>query len=113
MAHFGGMGGLSETRPIDTADRFEMTVEKALGDLIRSDQDVVVEMWSALANVEWSHSGSADTASYSFRAAGDMIAAIRGEGNYLDWYCSGEYAVISDRICQALSQQDWVGKPVQ
>lgn len=43
----------------------------------------------------------------SFRAAGDLIAAILGRGDYMDWYCSGQYATVSERIDSAMSAEGW------
>lgn len=104
--HYGGMGGLAEGRSIDQEDAFERAVNRALGARIRSDDAIGADMWSALANQHWHHDNG-DTAGYSFRAAGDLIAAVRGTGNYMDWYCSGPYAVVSDEIGAALANEGW------
>ena len=107
MTHFGGMGGITGGRPFDSDDRFERDVNEVLGDRLRADKEICKQMWSALANVSWFHDESGDTAGYSFRAAGDLIAAIRGEGDYMDWYCSGPYSVVSDLIEYAMGLKGW------
>ena len=38
------------------------------------------EVWPVLADETWS---------CSWRSAGGIIADIRGQGDYMDWYCSG------------------------
>jgi len=106
MTDFGGLGGLKECRPMNAADLFEQAVSRVLGDEMRKSDGLCRDMWSALANVEWTHENG-DTASYSFRAAGDLIAAILGRGNYMDWYCSGEYATISCQIADAMQAEGW------
>jgi hypothetical protein len=106
MADFGGLGGLAEYRQINEADLFEMAINRALGDAMREDTGLCKEVWSALANQDWLHENG-DNASYSFRAAGDLIAAILGEGNYMDWYCSGPYETVSDRIEDAMRREGW------
>jgi len=106
--HFGGLGGLWDGRGLDPEDKFEVAVNRALGDQIRADDEMATAMWSALANVDWYHPETGNTASYSFRAAGDLIAAIRGSGHYMDWYCSGPYAQVSDHIARSLKKQGWI-----
>jgi len=87
---------------------FEKSIKKMLGVLIRNNDKVCVELWSALANVDWYHPEKHLEASYSFRAAGGLIAEIKGEGDYMDWYCSGPYAEVSDRIAHALRKEGWI-----
>jgi hypothetical protein len=106
MADFGGMGGSSELLSLDETDLFAMAVERALGERIRADDEMAKAMWSALANVDWKHTNG-DTAGYSFRAAGDLIASIRRAGNYMDWYCSGPYATVDEGIADALGREGW------
>jgi hypothetical protein len=106
MTDYGGMGGLWDGRQINTEDAFEVTVNRVLGERIRSDAIIACDMWCALANVDWRHTNG-DTAAYSFRAAGDLVAAIRGSGMYMDWYCCGYHGRVTEEISDALATEGW------
>lgn len=108
MADFGGLGGSWETVAFVEYkdDLFAQAVNRALGARIRADKLAGEAMWSALANVDWKHENG-DMASYSFRAAGDLIASIRAEGMYMDWYCCGPYSTVSEEIAQAMAKEGW------
>lgn len=106
MTTFGGLGGISDGRPLNDQDDFEMAVFRSLGPTMKSDPELCAEMWSALANVEWT-TYNGDSAAYSFRAAGDLIAAVIGRGDYMDWYCSGPDGRVSERVANALATEGW------
>jgi hypothetical protein len=123
---FGGWGGVSGGRPRDLADDFENAVERAMGERLRQDRASGADangpglgmadlpggaalghrLWGSLANVSWAHENG-DTASYTFRAAGDLIASIIGAGDYMDWYCSHEYGVVDPEIAELMAVQGW------
>lgn len=54
------------------------------------------EVWPQLKNQTWS---------CSWRYAGGIIADMRGEGDYIDWYCSGILSDVSDEEYQAMSKE--------
>lgn len=112
MAEFGGLGGVSGGRALNSADDFEMSVAALLGGRMKRDDALCAEVWSSLANGEW-YRANGDTASYSFRAAGDLIAAVIGRGDYIDWYCSGPYATCSERVALALAPRGWAWRELK
>lgn len=65
-----------------------------------------LEPWPMLKEETWS---------CSWRYAGGIIAEMRGEGDYMDWYCSGIYArsgtvsesEVTDEIRQDLIKLGW------
>jgi hypothetical protein len=72
-----------------------------------------LDAWPVLLEQRWS---------ISWRSAGSLIASIRGQGNYMDWYCSGmssgygddaqtpyvEEGIVSEAIAHDLRQLGWV-----
>jgi hypothetical protein len=86
---------------------FEQHLGAVFGDRMKTDDQLCREVWSALANVVWHHGGTGEEYSLSFRAAGYLIAEIRGRGDYMDWYCSGPYATVSAEISEAMAARGW------
>ena len=51
-------------------------------------------IYAALCNMQWQRADvwpvlKDETWSCSWRSAGGIVADLRGEGDYIDWYCSG------------------------
>lgn len=53
------------------------------------------EVWTVLKNQTWS---------CSWRYAGGIVADMRGEGDYMDWYCSGIQGMDDDQF-QGLDEE--------
>ncbi len=120
MTDFGGIGGVIHGRALDPSDLFEAAVNRAMGDRLRSEagkptgwgETVLLgqRLWGSLANVGWRHENG-DTAGYSFRAAGDLIAAVTGQGDYMDWYCSFNYGEADTEVAELLAAEGWRPDP--
>lgn len=108
MKAYGGMGGVKGGRKLNTEDQFEAMLARVFGERMKTEDLLCQQIWSALANVDWYNPETNEHASYSFRAAGDLIAAIRGSGDYMDWYCSGPYATVSEEIRRSLKKEGWL-----
>lgn len=47
--------------------------------------------------------------SCSWRYAGGVVADLREEGDYMDWYCSGNEGMIDPEVAADLLELGWVG----
>lgn len=122
MAEFGGLGGFYEGRAFNPEDLFEATVERVFGERLRAEGKghgwwdfsappmLGSRIYGSITNQDWQHENG-DTAGYSFRAAGDLVAAIVGEGDYLDWYCSAPEGVVDEEVAAALAKEGW--RPIE
>lgn len=80
---------------------------EALTDWLRADVANGNRMWSAMANVDWTHESGA-TFSVSFRTAGGLVARLREAGeDYMTFYCSGSYASVCQTIYDHFATFGW------
>ena len=71
------------------------------------------KLYAALCNTEWQPDDVLDILkeaswSASWRSAGGIIADLRGEGDYIDWYCSGFEGYVHEDIRVDLKRLGWV-----
>jgi hypothetical protein len=90
------------------SDAFEAMLARTLGERMKSNNDLCKDVWAALANVTWYHPESKQEYSCSFRYAGGLIADLRGEGDYMDWYCCAPNASITDEIRRTFKKEGWI-----
>ena len=85
---------------------FEDDLREVFTARMKGSGEFCSEVWSSLANIVWENKDGAEFAA-SFRYAGGLIADIIGEGDYMDWYCSGDYAVVSQEISSGMLTLGW------
>ena len=78
---------------------------------VRSDRAYAQNLYAALCNRKWQENDLFEILrdrvwSCTWRTAGAIVADIRGEGDYLDWYCSG--------LCSSHPDDDLgTGQPIE
>ena len=60
-------------------------------------------VYASMCNVEWQRTEifpilKNETWGCSWRSAGGIVANLRGEGDYIDWYCSGSGKIMTSGI---------------
>ena len=63
-------------------------------------------LYAAMCNMDWQKIDvmpilKNETWSISWRGAGGLVASLIGEGDYMDWYCSGMGGMAYDRESEA------------
>jgi hypothetical protein len=92
---------------LDLANLFELAIHHRLGDKIRLSNVWAEAVWSAIANTRWEHANGY-TATYNTQAAGDLIAAIRGVGDYRHWADNCRvYKSIPGMIFKMMAEEGW------
>lgn len=61
---------------------------------VRDSKSYAQNVYAALCNMQWQRREvmpilKDELWSCSWRAAGSLVARLRNEGDYMDWYCSG------------------------
>ena len=105
----GGRSGFRDLVCEGAQGAFENTVYENFYVQLREDRAFGEVIWSALTNTEWIKGDA--VLSYSFRAAGDLIASMRREGDYLDWYCCARPGVVSPEIAGNMAVYGWTHRP--
>ena len=80
---------------------------------VRSSKDYAHNLYAALCNNEFIKRDmwqilKEDTWSCSWRYAGGVVADMREEGDYIDWYCGGDEGNIVDEIQNDLYELGWL-----
>jgi hypothetical protein len=91
-----------------------------LVDKVRARPVYAQNLYAAMCNRDWQEQAvwpilKDETWSCSWRSAGGLIAELRGEGDYMDWYCSGMQDMpgyvaeshVTDEIRQDLALIGW------
>lgn len=68
---------------------------------IIKDDSYARDFYAALCNNELFYNGEL-TDGYTFREAAALIAYVRKNGNYIDWYCSGNEGKVTDEVREDL-----------
>jgi hypothetical protein len=92
---------------------FEQLVERVFGERLRASEPDAKAFWGALANIEWKGPDDSEVA-YSFRAAGDLMAAIRsdeGTMTYMNYYCAAPDGVVPEWVAEPMAREGWRGDP--
>ena len=64
-------------------------------------------LYAALCNTEWRHRATGTLWSISWRGAGGVISHLRGEGNYMDRYCSGGEGLVDEGVLAEIEGLGW------
>ena len=99
--------GASVTAAADVADleRDLVRSDRVCG-LVRSELFATL-LYSALCNTLWRHKGAGTEWRCSWRHAGSIVATLRGEGCYLDWYCSMSEGFVDEQVLAEIGALGW------
>ena len=73
---------------------YDLRSSKELCDKVKASDTYAQNLYAAMCNMQWQSREfwqelKGETWSCSWRHAGGIIADMREEGDYIDWYCSG------------------------
>lgn len=109
---------------------YDLRSSKELCDKVKASENYAQNLYAAMCNMEWRKRDlwpemKEENWGCSWRHAGGIIADMREEGDYIDWYCSGigeglgngdldgtkgyiAEGVVTDEIKEDLKQLGWI-----
>jgi len=64
-------------------------------------------LYGALCNTVWRHKATGAAWHCCWRGAGGAVAHLRGQGDYLDWYCSGGEGSVDEQVLAEINALGW------
>lgn len=64
-------------------------------------------LYGALCNTDWRHRASGTVWSCGWRSAGAIVASLRAEESYIDWYCWGGEGAVDERVLAEIEALGW------
>lgn len=103
---------INNITPNDYSLADELTNSTVICSKVLGDTLYATDLYRALCNIQWQKQEVLpmlrnELWSCSWRYAGGIVADIRQEGDYLDWYCSGGEGTVSDEIRADLANLGW------
>ena len=84
----------------------DLKTSTAIGELVQ-DEDTANALYAAMCNRAWRHIESGDVWACSWRYSGGVVAEIRGVGDYMSHYCTGNEGRVDPSIEKALNALGW------
>ncbi len=75
-------------------------------DLVRSDLFATL-LYGAMCNTVWRHVATGTLCYCTRRHAGNVVAMLRCEGDYMDWYCSMGDGLVDEQVMAELAALGW------
>ena len=64
-------------------------------------------LYGALCNTVWRHKATGTAWHCSWRSAGGVVAGLRCQGDYMDWYCSGGEGFVDEQVLAEIHALGW------
>ncbi len=84
----------------------DLGLSQRIRQLVLSDVFATL-LYGALCNTVWRHVMTGTLWQCSWRHAGAIVAMLRGEGDYMDWYCSMGEGLVDEQVLAELSLLGW------
>lgn len=90
---------------------FERSLETCLGEQMRSSRAFAEEVWGGLTNLRWIHNDHGSIG-FDYRAAGELVARIVGEGTWLTYYLQVPSGKAPDLMVERMGIHGWEVEPL-
>jgi hypothetical protein len=79
---------------------------------VKESDDYAKALYAAMCNMGWQQMDvipilKDEYWSCSWRYSGGIISRLREEGDYMNWYCSGNEGTVADEIREDLAKIGW------
>ncbi len=72
------------------------------------DSDLFAQLlYAALCGTVWRHEDTGRHRRVGWRSAGAVVAGLRGGGDYMDWYCSGNEVTVDEQVLAEVRRLGW------
>ncbi len=95
-----------ETTPAQPNLERDLGLSPRIRGLVRSELFATL-LYGALCNTTWQHTATGTSWDCSWRSAGGIVANLRCEGDYMDWYCFGGEGLVDEQVLAEIKALGW------